>query len=118
MWARCADRPEAGCLLGTVTGVARTLRDGAMGIYVDGTPSSREPRLACPFNLLLVPAYIPSDPENPESRKAGIDYRITRSSGACAGPPLAETLGALERIPVLAPLPVPPTEPRLPPRRF
>jgi hypothetical protein len=119
LWARCADNASAACDLGMVTGAARTLSDGSAGIFVEGSPRNGNALLPCRFGILFVQAYIAADPANPESRKRGVDYRITPPSGPCRVTQYhaaTETIGSMDRMAALRPdaLPVQPSLPRRP----
>lgn len=119
VWVLCIDRPTDVCDAGTFGGVERALRDG-VGIYVEGNPNVGGALRQCRFNMLLAPAYIPDDPTNPESSKSGIAYRITPPGRACAASEysrIGETIGTMERVPLLN-QPIEPNRPALPRPRF
>ena len=118
LWARCAENPADACDIGTVIGEARTLSDGSAGIVVQGSPRNGDVLLPCRFNILFASGYIASDPTSPESRKRGIDYRITPPSGICRRTQYqasVETIGSMDRLITVRP-DARPTVPSLPNR--
>jgi hypothetical protein len=120
IWLRCQDHPADACEFRTVGGVERVAGGNTSTIYVELNPRLRGALRPCQFNLLLVPAYIPSEPANPESSKTGIEYRIIPPGGPCAASEfsgIVESGGLLEPM-LVADQPIEPARPTLPRPRF